>query len=253
MTRAVVLAAGQGTRLRPYTDGRPKCLVELAGRPLLDRQLECLNRCGIDDITLIGGYRSDRLRDWHDRVLVNERFETTNMVESLFCAEAAFDGTDDVLIAYSDIVYETRVLRALLESQAPVSVAVNSAWLALWRERMEDPLSDAETLRIDAAGHIVEIGRKATDYAQIEGQYMGLIKVEARTAPALTAAWSSLGPERSGMYMTDFLQELTGRGLALTAVVVDGGWLEVDTVDDLAAYEGLAAAGELDRYWRMDG
>lgn len=252
MTRAIVLAAGQGTRLRPHTDDKPKCLVELAGRPLLARQLAALKRAGIEDIVLVGGYRADRLDDWHDTVVLNAAFESTNMVHSLFCAEAAFDGGDDVLIAYSDILYEDRVLRALLDCPAELAVAVNTQWRALWEQRMDDPLSDAETLRIDHAGHIVEIGKKASDYAEIEGQYMGLIKVRADQAVRVRAAFLASGPERASMYMTDFLQGLADSGLALTAVRVDGGWLEVDTVEDLAAYEALAGRGELDRFCRLD-
>lgn len=250
MTRAIVLAAGQGTRLRPHTDDRPKCLVELAGRPLLARQLDTLRHCGIDDTVIVGGYRADRLDQWHDRIVVNEAYASCNMVHSLFCAAEAFDGGDDLLIAYSDILYEDRVLRALLASPAPLAVAVNTDWRALWELRMDDPLSDAESLRIDAAGNITDIGRKASGYDEIEGQYMGLIKVRADIAPVLKQAYAALGPERTGMYMTDFLQGLADAGIPLTAVLVDGGWLEIDTVEDLDVFERLAADGTLRRFYR---
>jgi len=59
--RVIILAAGQGTRLRPFTDDRPKCLVELHGRPLLHRQLDVLRAAGLNDIALVGGYRADCL------------------------------------------------------------------------------------------------------------------------------------------------------------------------------------------------
>ena len=94
--RAVILAAGEGTRLRPHTNDRPKCLVELAGRPLLAWQLDALHAAGVTDVTIVTGYRADQITVGTRRVH-NDRYDDTNMVASLMCARAAFDGTDDVL------------------------------------------------------------------------------------------------------------------------------------------------------------
>ena len=131
--RVIILAAGQGTRLTPHTNERPKCLVELAGESMLSRQLSVLAAAGLDDIVLVGGYRADQLSGLGGEVIVNQNFTTTNMVHSLFCADGVMDGSEDILIAYSDIVYESRVLDTLLAGPSGVCVAVNTDWRALWR------------------------------------------------------------------------------------------------------------------------
>lgn len=256
--RAIILAAGQGTRLAPHTNDRPKCLVELAGRTMLDRQMAVLRASGIDDIVLVGGYRADQLVGLSAQVLVNEAFDRTNMVHSLFCAATALDGSEDILIAYSDIVYEARVLKALLAGPAGVGVAVNTDWRALWQARMDDPLADAESLRLGPDGRLLEIGQKATSYDQIEGQYMGLIKVSAQWAAKLCGVYDDMaalsryaGPAHGNMYMTDFLQRLCDRDWPVYGVTNHGGWLEVDSVEDLDVYHDLASRGELDRYCKL--
>jgi choline kinase len=256
--RAIILAAGQGTRLAPHNDDRPKCLVELAGRTMLGRQLAVLAAAGIDDIVLVGGYRADQLAGLSPKLVVNKDFASTNMVHSLFCAQEFLDGGDDILIAYSDIVYEARVLQALLAGPDGVGVAVNTAWRALWRARMDDPLADAESLRMAPDGRLLEIGQKAAGYAEIEGQYMGLIKVSANRAPMLLGVYEEMAglPRYSGaahgnMYLTDYLQRLCDLDWPIHGVTVDGGWLEVDSVEDLAVYHALAERGELDRFCKL--
>ena len=256
--RAIILAAGQGTRLAPHTNDRPKCLVELSGQSLLRRQLSVLTDLGVEDIVIVGGYRADQLPGDQHKVIVNSDFATTNMVRSLFCAEEALDGTDDVLIAYSDIVYEARVLRALIDAQGAVTVAVNTEWRDLWDVRMDDPLADAESLRLGPDDRLLEIGKKATDYAQIEGQYMGLIKIAADWVPKLVVVYDGMAKlpryeaaAFGNMYMTDFLQQLCDLDWPVYGVKIAGGWLEVDSVEDLAVYHALANESELDHFCKL--
>ena len=98
--KALILAAGEGTRLRPYSLDRPKCLVEVDGVSLLDRQLSVLRSEGVADISLIGGYRSDMLKRPGLRLEMNPRYAETNMVWTLFSAEQALQG--DLVLAYGD-------------------------------------------------------------------------------------------------------------------------------------------------------
>lgn len=250
--RVIILAAGQGTRLRPLTDDRPKCLVELGGVSLLERQARVLAGEGFRDLCVVGGYRADQIESRGFRVVRNPRYEQTNMVASLFCVAEAFDGGDDVLVAYGDIVYERRVLRAVAASPAAIALAVDLAWRRYWSVRFADPLSDAETMKLDAEGFVVELGKKPRSYDDIQGQYMGLFKIRADEAPRVREAWRQLdrtatydGKSFDNMYMTSFLQHLIDTGHAVTAVPVRGGWLETDSLADLRTYHEMQSRGEL--------
>lgn len=238
---AIILAAGQGTRLRPLTDDKPKCLVELAGKPLLDHQLEVLRAAGIDDIHVVAGYRADQL-DRPDFIRhINERFAETNMVTTLFAAESVMTGNSDLIISYGDIVYEPRVLAALQAVDAPIGLAVDREWRRYWAARMEDPLSDAETLKITDVNRVVELGKKPKSYSDIHGQYTGLIKIRADHVARLPEVWRIMdrnvtydGKDYDNIYMTSFIQHLIDNGWEARAALIDNGWAEVDCEADLA-------------------
>jgi choline kinase len=232
-------------------------MVELLGKPLLFHQLESLRRAGVGAVTIVTGYRAEAIEALGYATRHNPDFATTNMVTTLMCAADLLGGQDDVLIAYADLVYEPRIVTAIAACDAPLSTTVDQLWLKLWQARLEEPLHDAETLKIDSRGDIVEIGRRARSYDEIEAQYMGLIKVSARFAPQLVEFYEHLdrsadydGRDFRNMYMTSFLQRLIDSGHRLRAVTVNSGWLEVDSVADLQTYQRLAAAGRLGEFWQ---
>jgi len=236
--KAIILAAGEGTRLRPYTLDRPKCLVEVDGISLLDRQLAVLATQVISPIVLIGGYRIDMLKRPEFDLKVNPRYAETNMVWTLFCAEEELEG--DILLCYGDIVYSREILEALLKSDADIAVAIDLEWESYWRARNEDPLDDAETLKLTNDGQIIEIGQKPKSLSEIEGQYMGLMKFSAKGIKQLKKTFNDAkissalrGKSLEKAYMTDLLQEMIDLNFRLDAVTVNGGWVEVDTVSDL--------------------
>lgn len=236
--RAIILAAGEGTRLRPYTLDRPKCLVEVDGVSLLDRQLAVLATAPIQPIVLIGGYRVEMLKRSGIEIRANPRYAETNMVWTLFCAEEDLEG--DVLLCYGDIVYSREILEALLNSKADIAVAIDLDWESYWRARNEDPLADAETLKLAADGQILEIGQKPKSLAEIEGQYMGLMKFSPKGTQLLKKTFHDAkstgalrGKSLEKAYMTDLLQAMIDLHYRLDAVPVHGGWVEVDTVSDL--------------------
>lgn len=251
--RMIVLAAGQGTRLRPLTDDRPKCLVPLAGKPLLEWQIETARAAGIADIIVIGGYRADQLAKYPVTVVPNPRFETTNMVRSLFCARDHFG--DGFVMSYGDIVYSHSVLRRVLDGNEAIGVTVDQGWRAYWEERSEDPLKDAETLRIRADGSLAEIGQRPKSMDEVQAQYIGLVAFRAGGIEAITRTYDALENSRGNpfggprsldqLYMTDLLQGLIGQGERLAAVPITRGWVEVDNPRDLHVAEQYAAAGGL--------
>ena len=189
--KAIILAAGEGIRLRPYTLDRPKCLVELVGKSLLDHQLAALRAAGITDITTVTGYRANQIEAMNLPFRRNADYASTNMVASLMCARDLLDGSAPILVAYADIVYEPSIVRALCECKAELCLTVDQSWERLWAIRHDDPMEDAETLRINSAGNILELGKKPSSRDQVEAQFMGLIKVGDRmpfTIPRILAS-----------------------------------------------------------------
>lgn len=255
----IILAAGQGTRLRPYTDEIPKCMVALAGKPLLHWQLSALRACGIaDNITIVGGYKAEKLDAPGVRVVMNPRFASTNMVATLFCAREAMVAGEDLLICYGDIVYEPRVLQALLHSQAPLAITADSEWKRLWQLRMDDPLQDAETFRMNAQGFVLELGKKPRDYSEVQAQYMGLIRVRGDRVAQFCKCYAQLdrnarydGKDFDNMYMTSFLQYLIDHGWETEACLVHNGWLEIDTAAELEQYQQMHDRGHLSGYCHL--
>jgi choline kinase len=236
--KTIILAAGEGTRLRPYTLDRPKCLVEVDGRSLLDRHIDVLRSKNMAPIILVGGYLSTMLNRPGVILRLNPRYAETNMVWTLFCTEEDLSG--GAIVAYGDIVYSRRILEALLASAADIAVAIDLDWESYWRARNENPLLDAETLKLASDGRILELGKKPQSMAEIEGQYMGLIKFSAAGADILCSVFRQAkadgmlgGRAIEKAYMTDLIQAVIDNGHRVDSVQVCGEWVEVDSVSDL--------------------
>ena len=222
------------------------------------RQANTLRECGIDDISVATGYKAKQISDLGFQTYFNEDYMTTNMVESLFRSRDMFSTHDDLIISYGDIVYSAENLEKLIQSQAPISVIVDKSWRDLWSKRMNNPLEDAETLKLDDESNILELGKKPLSYDDIEGQYTGLIKISADFMSKFIEFYNQLdrsaayeGRPFENMYMTSFLQMFIDDGVKIKAVIVNRGWLEVDSIEDLDAYVSLHQAGQLDGFIKI--
>ncbi len=239
MTKAIILAAGRGSRMKALTDDRPKCLVEFRGKPLLHWQLEALRSAGVRDIALVTGYRREMLAGHGLHEFHNERWAETNMVASLACAREWLESSP-CLVSYSDIVYERAAVDAVLGSEADLAVAYDLDWLRLWEARFGNPLEDAETFRIDEASRILEIGQKPESVAEIQGQYMGLLRFCPAAWAAMQRVRVALEPaKRDRLDMTGALQLMILSGYAVTGVPVHSHWAEFDSEEDLRRVGGL--------------
>ena len=236
--KVILLVAGEGKRLRPYTLDRPKCMVEIDGISLIDRQLSILKSVGLNNIVMVGGYKIEMLKQYGIKLINNPRYYETNMLWTLFCAEDELEG--DVIVSYGDIVYSREILKSLLKSTADIAVTIDKEWESYWQARNEDPLDDAETLKLREDGTIGEIGQKPKSLNEIEGQYMGLMKFSANGVKQIKEIFNSaikdkkvLGKEVENAYMTDLLQAVINSERQITAVPIFGEWIEIDTVNDL--------------------
>jgi L-glutamine-phosphate cytidylyltransferase len=243
--KVIIVAAGQGARLRPLTNDKPKCMVEYNNKPIINYILETVKKCNINNIAIVNGYKKEvleaYLKDEGVLFFTNEEFYKTNMVSTLFNAKEFMD--DDIIISYADIIYKKEVLEKLIKSTYDFSVVVDKDWKELWSLRMEDPLDDVETLKVKD-GKIIELGKKPNSYDDIEGQYIGLMKISKSAIPKVIEFYSSLdkdklydGQDYDNMYMTSLIQMIIDQLMNVQPIFINGGWIEVDSIEDLEAYK----------------
>ncbi|BFR50081.1 phosphocholine cytidylyltransferase family protein [Nitratidesulfovibrio sp. HK-II] len=217
------------------TSARPKCMTGLAGRPLLHWQLDSLRQAGLTEIHVVTGYLGDTLKGPF-ATFPNARWQETNMVASLACAASVLSRRA-CIVAYSDIVYHPGHVRGLAEAEGDIVITSDRLWEALWRLRFDSPLDDAETFRAEE-GLLAEIGAKPRTLDEIQGQYMGLLKITPRGWEGIRAVLDGLpAPQRDRLDMTSLLRLLLQAGQPVGVVSVEGRWLEVDSGRDVLAYE----------------
>lgn len=235
--KAVILAAGRGSRMGESTSNSPKCLARLWNKPLIDYQMSAIKDGGIKDIAIVRGYEKEKINFEGVSYFDNLIWDKTNMLMSLMCA-SSFIEDDYSVVSYSDIVYEKSAIECLISGSHDISLLYNTNWLKLWQTRFQDPLSDAETFKIDEYGRITEIGKRASRIDEIEGQYMGLISFSPKGFGILRDYLDTLSFEvKSKMDMTTLFSNLISNNIEIFGIPYNGFWLEVDSENDLNLYE----------------
>lgn len=261
--KAIILAAGEGKRLRPLTNDKPKCMVNLFGRNLLDWKIDILKKCGISEIIVVTGYKNEKINTKNVKFYKNTKFDKTNMVETLFCARKEFN--DTLIVIYGDIIFEKKILQKLLENTDEISVIVDENWKDYWNLRFENPLDDAESLKIDKCGFIQNIGQKVNSIEEICGQYIGLIKFDKNIINKITEFYDEMkknskinyNPLNSKLpfeksYMTDFLQKMIDSGFKIKSIPIKNGWLELDSFNDFQIYQKMNESGQIKNFFNVN-
>lgn len=247
--KAIILAAGSGTRMGKYSQEIPKGMLVLGGKTLIEWQIEKLGYLGINNIIIVTGYKSKLINYPKVTYYHNPDYASTNMVESLMCARKEFD--TDILVSYSDILYTKSLPKRVMEHLGKITVAVDAAWRHYWKLRFKSTEKDLESLSISDKGIITEIGKPVTSSKGLNYRYIGLIKFSKEgilkaiklydKKKAKNEPWEQSGkPFRQG-YMTDLISELIKTGMTVYSVTTQGGWLELDTEKD---YELALKLGE---------
>jgi choline kinase len=256
----VIVAAGRGRRLGDKTDEIPKCMVRVAGRPILHRQLDALRAAGVTDVLVVRGYLGDRIDPGPHpvRFVENTAWASNNILASLQYAGDELD--DGFFFSYSDIVFGPSVARSLAETAARASddggpaaaLVVDRRWQETYEGRTLHPLPEAELAKVEGDGagaRVTRVGKLAVPAPEAAGEFIGLAWFSARAARALRAVWAD-ALARGGLdapfgraaalrnaYLTDALNAMADAGLPLAPVFIDGAWREIDTQQDLERAE----------------
>jgi L-glutamine-phosphate cytidylyltransferase len=239
--KALIIAAGMGSRLKGYTENLPKCMLKFGDKTLLERQLESYRECGVNNISLIRGYMGEKIDYDGIQYFENPDFEQNNILNSLFYGEEELNG--NVIVSYSDILFEAAVVKRLLESEADISIVVDIDWRGYYVGRKDHPIEEAENVIFNANNEVVEIGKILTEKDDVFGEFIGMLKFTPRGAEifkkhfhrAKELFWDQPFQRAKTFqkaYITDMIQEMTDLGVPIHCVIIERGWKEIDTVED---------------------
>lgn len=219
--QAIILAAGQGRRLLPYTKDRPKCLLEVGGKSILEHQVEALHAQGIDRITVVTGYLGHRVQDVlgsRAQYVENTQYITTSSMYSLWLARAA--ATAGCIILNSDVLFHVNILQALLASPQPDALAVDF-----------DAVMAEEETKVRVAGERVQALSKSLPAG--DGENVGMLKFSAAGSHALFREIENLLAQNHHLAMVPFAVNALVADFFVAAVPVHGWpWMEIDFPED---------------------
>ncbi|MDG1951134.1 MAG: phosphocholine cytidylyltransferase family protein [Gammaproteobacteria bacterium] len=238
---AIIIAAGLGSRLKGYTENLPKCMLKFGNKTLLERQLDAYRDCGIRNISVVRGYKKEKISYEGLTYYHNDDYENNDILNSLFYAEEALVG--NVVVAYSDILFEPAVVKRLLESNADISIVVDIDWQGYYVDRKEHPAAEAEKVIFNADNEVLKIGKFLTCKDDVYGEFIGMLKFSARGAEIFKKHfhrskklyWDQPFQRARTFqkaYLTDLIQEMVDLGVGVHCVIIERGWKEIDTEED---------------------
>ena len=248
-TIAVVIAAGLGSRILPLSHDIPKCMLEVQGEPMLHRALTIFSNLNVNKSVIVGGYKSDKLVLPNGvELVINDEYMHNNILHSLAYARPAIKEKESVLISYSDIIFRQSIVTQLLsEDQYDVSIVVDRSWDERYVGRTLHPLSEAEAVQFDSDGRLLRTGKNLLtlqhDPKQF-GEFIGMLKLTPAGYRQFWDLYDEINAELDGeapfqqsenwrrAYLTDLLQEMADRDLEVHCTLIQGGWLEIDTLQD---------------------
>lgn len=240
--RVIIIGAGRGARLMPTTAGTPKCFAEVDDRRILDWTVSAFHDNDLRDICFIGGYRIEKVREDYPHFTFrhNDAWENNNILASLFFAEDLMDGP--FICCYSDILFTSQVVASLKASEADIALGTDTAWLDRYEHRLEHPSDDAEKV-VAQNGAVSRIHREVPDL-HAHGEFIGVAKFSAEGASQLKKAYHTCRERHSGApfreakvfekaYLIHLFQEMIEQGTRMTHIDTPGGYIEIDTQEDL--------------------
>ena len=239
--RPVLIGAGRGSRLEHQTDEIPKTLVHCMGRPMLEWILESLAEGGFSrkDVIFICGYKADILRARYPEFtyVENTDWENNNILASLMYAREHLG--EGFVSSYTDILYRGSVVKDLVAAPWDKVLACDTDWRRRYVRRTNHPESDAEKMRAEGT-RVVDISRVIPS-EQASGEFIGVAKFSAAGARELMEAYDdakahceTLGDRPfAKAYLIHLFQRMIQGGSVFDRVDTHGGYMELDTLQDL--------------------
>lgn len=239
--RALILGAGQGSRLLPLTERMPKCLLDICGRSMLEWQLRGLSDAGVAEAVVVTGFHPELVeaelqrvtpKNMTVRTLYNPFYKLADNLASCWMARAELQGP--CLILNGDTLFEPAIARRLLDAEtAPITVTID-----------RKPDYDSDDMKVETAGNRLRAIGKKLPAETVNGESIGFLRFEADGAALFVAELERTmrTPEGPALWYLSAINRLAQGGADIRTVSIEGlQWGELDFPDDLIHVRSLAA------------
>ncbi len=253
--KAVIVAAGFERNFLPLIHDRPKGMLEINGKTILERQIATLRNCQINDISIVRGYKAEVINLPDVRYYEHPRYDQDYILSSFFQAEKEMDAP--LLFLYSDILFEKGVLEKLLGAEGDIRLVIDRSWLE-HGPTSQNPNGKPElvvtsqvppkshrfisSMELEEKNQVLKVGRDL-DLSQSHGEFIGMAFFSKEGCRILREIYHQAEKKyREGPFQdaTDFahasfagmMQEIIDNGFPITAVEIYKGWIEIDTLED---------------------
>ena len=245
--KAIIIAAGSGKRISKDFAELPKALIQVNDISIISRQISLFKKNGIDEIIVISGPGKEKFTMTDVTYVNDQKFEEHDILGSLMEARDHIFG--DVIITYSDIIFEDLILKKILQTNLDIGIAVDLDWKKAYEDRKLHPISEAENVLFDNSRNILEI-RKNIRNSNLEiGEFLGIIKLSNNGCKLLLKRYDEIRNDKCGRfydtksltkaYLTDMIQKLIESKIEVKPIFISGKWCEIDTIEDLKRAENM--------------
>ena len=240
--KAIILAAGEGSRMGKLAQNIPKPLVMVNGKSIIERQLSILKQNKILDVIIVTGSHNEKF-NFKNVVYVNDlEHKKHDTLGSLITARDYMN--DEIIITYADQIFDEKIMESVINFKGDIGIAVDLDWEKNYVDRDQHPKSEAENVLING-NEILEIRKNISECKENEkiGECPGLVKFSRKASKVFLDKYSELEISHQGKFhnapslekalISDMIQELIDSEINVEPIYVSGKWCEIDTPQDL--------------------
>ena len=243
--KVIIIAAGSATRLGKLTEGKPKGLLEINGKSIIQRQIELFKKYNINDIIIITGPHKE-FGISNVTYVEDTNYENHDVLGSLMAASNFLNG--EVLTCYSDVLFNEEILKQILNFNGEIGIPIDLDWEKNYLDRIQHPKSEADNVILNQKT-ILKIKKNISlcNSNEVIGEFLGPVIFSENGSKIFVEAYKKLRNTHNGSfhnslslkkaYLTDMIQELIDNNIKIDPIIIRGKWCEIDTMEDLKKAE----------------
>ena len=228
--KSIIIAAGSGRRIPEFSKLAPKSLIKINNKSILKRQIDLLRKSKIKEIGIIKGFKSSMINYKNIKYFYNRNYKKNEQLDSLFTAKKWF--TDDLIVLFSDIIYEDSILNKIIKSKHDFTIVVQKNWKKKYKNRFDHPISQADKVFVKD-NKIKDIGKKLS-YNKTNGEFLGIFKISKNNCKIILQEYELLKKTKKTVKLQihNFFRHLIKKKIDIKPTYVDAKYMEIDTYND---------------------